>query len=254
MAGRRARILLMIAGVVGASGGAGTSPPATSEPALPAYSAERAYGYLEVLAGQIGERAAGTEAESRAVEYIASQFKSWGLEVNIQAVQVPVWKQRRARLWAEGEVTRDFPAKAIVFAGQTPAAGVSGGFVDLGAASDRDLRGKELKGKIVLIKRDVYIDYPRLLAHRPPQALRDRGHGVLLRSRPAWNSHGLFQFQTRPEGGDTARRGFELRGCRASRADEAPSASDSWSRPTSTGTTRTASSARSGAPSSPTKW
>jgi len=50
-------------------------------PALPDVSAERAYSYLEVLAGEIGERPAGSAAESRAVDYIAGQFKSWGLEV-----------------------------------------------------------------------------------------------------------------------------------------------------------------------------
>ena len=31
---------------------------------LPDYSAERAYGYLEVLAGQIGERPAGSESRT----------------------------------------------------------------------------------------------------------------------------------------------------------------------------------------------
>ncbi len=139
---------------------AGMARPDAATPPLPAYSAERAYEYLEVLAGQIGERAAGTEPESRAVDYIASQFKSWGLEVTVQAVRVPVWHQRRARLWAEGEVTRDFPAKAIVFAGQTKPEGITGEFVDLGSASERDIRGKDLKGKIALVKRDVYIDYP----------------------------------------------------------------------------------------------
>jgi hypothetical protein len=129
-------------------------------PALPAFSAERAYGYLEVLAGQIGERPAGSDAESRAVDYIAGQFKSWGLEVTIQPVPVPVWHERRARLWAEGDVTRDFPVKAVVFSGLTKPDGLTGGFADIGAASAWDLRGKDLKGKIVLIKRDVYIDYP----------------------------------------------------------------------------------------------
>jgi hypothetical protein len=136
---------------------AGADPPI---PALPDYSAERAYQYLEVLAGQIGERPAGTDAESRAVEYIAGQFKSWGLEVTVQPVHVPVWHERRARLWAEGDHTRDFPAKAIVFAGITKPEGLTGEFVDLGTASVRDIRGKDLKGKIVLVKRDVYIDYP----------------------------------------------------------------------------------------------
>jgi len=154
-----ARSLLMLAGAM-LGFWTVTGRPDTATPALPAYSAERAYEYLEVLAGQIGERAAGTEAESRAVDYIASQLKSWGLAVTVQAVHVPVWRQRRARLWAESEVTRDFPAKAIVFAGQTKPEGITGEFVDLGTASERDIRGKDLTGKIVLVKRDVYIDYP----------------------------------------------------------------------------------------------
>ena len=132
-----------------------------AEPAsMPDYSADRAYGYLQKLAGEIGERAAGTEAEDRAVAYISSQFRAWGLDTSVQTVKVPVWHERRARLWADGAETRDFPAKAVVFSGLTPASGLSGEFVDIGTASDRDLRGKDLKGKIVLVKRDVYIDYP----------------------------------------------------------------------------------------------
>lgn len=141
----------------------GASAPVIADPSpppLPNYSAERAYQYLEVLAGQIGERAAGTEAESRAVDYIAGQFKTWGLEVTIQPVRVPVWHEKRGRLWAEGAVIRDFPAKAIVFSGLAPGAGLIGEFVDLGTANAREIRGRNLKGKIVLVKRDVYIDYP----------------------------------------------------------------------------------------------
>jgi Peptidase family M28 len=129
-------------------------------PSLPDYSAARAYEYLEVLAGQIGERPAGSDAETRAVDYIAGKFKSWGLEVTIQAVSVPVWHERRARLWADGGRIVDFPAKAIVFSGLTPPEGLSGEFVDVGSASPRDLKDKDLKGKIVLVKRDVYMDYP----------------------------------------------------------------------------------------------
>ena len=159
MSNRFARSVPLLASLIAGVCASAANPQSTT-PAVPVYSAERAYGYLEVLAGQIGERAAGTAAESRAVDYIASQFKSWGLDVTIQAVKVPVWTQRRARLWAQGDVTRDFPAKAIVFAGQTPAEGVTGEFADIGTASDRDLRGRQFKGKIVLIKRDVYIDYP----------------------------------------------------------------------------------------------
>lgn len=133
---------------------------AAQPPAVPATSSQKAFEYLQVIAGQIGERAAGTEAEDRSVEYISRQFESWGLDTTVLPIKVPVWHQRRARLWAENGFVVDFPAKAIVFSGQTPAEGVSGGFVDVGTASPRDLKGKDLKGKIVLVKRDVYIDYP----------------------------------------------------------------------------------------------
>ncbi len=126
----------------------------------PQVSADRAYGYLEVLAGQIGERPAGTAAEGRAVEYIAGKFREWGLATSIEDIKVPVWHERRARLWAAGEAVMDFPAKAVVFSGVTPPEGVSGELVDLGTVNARDLQGKDLKGKIVLIKRDVYMDYP----------------------------------------------------------------------------------------------
>lgn len=129
-------------------------------PALPDTSAQKAYDYLQVIAGRIGERAAGSEAEDRSVEYICKQFRSWGLNTTVLPISVPVWHERRARLWAENGFVVDFPAKAIVFSGQTPPEGIAGGFVDIGAASPRDLKGKDLKGKIVLVKRDVYIDYP----------------------------------------------------------------------------------------------
>ena len=132
--------------------------PASIAP--PDVSAQRAYGYLEVLAGQIGERPAGSEAETRAVDYISKQFRSWGLDTTTQAIKVPLWHERRARLWTGGEPIVDYPAKAVVFSGNTPPEGLSGEFMDIGTASDRDLKGKDLKGKIVLIKRDVYIDYP----------------------------------------------------------------------------------------------
>ena len=50
--------------------------------------------------------------------------------------------------------------RAVVFSGLTPAAGITGELVDIGSASAREIEGKDLDGKIVLVKRDVYMDYP----------------------------------------------------------------------------------------------
>lgn len=129
-------------------------------PSLPVYSAERAYDHLEMLAGRIGERAAGTEGEALAIDYIRKQFTSWGLKTSLVPIDVPVWHERRARLWVEGRPLIDFPAKAVIFAGRTPPEGITAGFVDLGPARDIDLVGKDLRGKIALIQRDVYLEYP----------------------------------------------------------------------------------------------
>lgn len=146
--------------VLALSGGPVARAGESSTTQFPDVSASRAYGHLEVLSGQIGERPAGTPAEQTAVEYIATQFRAWGLETSVQPITVPVWHEQRARLWADGEFTVDFPAKAVVFSGTTPPEGLSAEFIDIGTGSARDLQGKDLKGKIVLVKRDVYIDYP----------------------------------------------------------------------------------------------
>jgi carboxypeptidase Q len=153
-------VMLVVLGAVGA--GVVWRSPVRAQGAvpLPAYSATQAFKHLEQLAGRIGERPAGSEAEKRAVDYIAGQFKSWGLETQVQTFPVPVWEQKAARLWAEGDRVVDYPAKAVVFGGVTGPEGVTGEFVDIGNASPHYLKGQDLKGKIVLVKRDVYIDYP----------------------------------------------------------------------------------------------
>jgi carboxypeptidase Q len=127
---------------------------------IPAYSAEKAFAHLEYLVGRIGPRPAGSESEGLAADYIAAQFRSWGLDTQIQRFPIPVWHETSARFWVEGDQAVDFPAKVIVYGGLTPPEGISGEFVDIGNASPRYLKGKDLKGKIVLIKRDVAGDYP----------------------------------------------------------------------------------------------
>ena len=133
---------------------------AIAQPVLPDYSAQRAYEHVAVLAGKVGERAAGTEAEQRAVDYIEGRFREWGLKTTVEPVRVPVWTEQRSRLWAKGQETRVYNAKAVVFSGLTSSEGVTGELVDIGSASAREIEGKDLDGKIVLVKRDVYIDYP----------------------------------------------------------------------------------------------
>ncbi|MCW2395766.1 MULTISPECIES: M28 family peptidase [unclassified Sphingobium] len=126
----------------------------------PQYSSEAALAHLEHLAGRIGERPAGTEGEALAIDYIKNKFISWGLKTSLVPVKVPVWHERRVRLWVEGKPLRDFVAKSVVFSGRTAPEGVTGEFIDLGPARPEDIAGRDLKGKIALIQRDVYMEYP----------------------------------------------------------------------------------------------
>ena len=124
------------------------------------YSADKAYEHLEVLAGTIGERTSGSEAEARAAEYIAGKYRSWGLKTSVEKFPIPSWTEHRARLWTAGSQVVDFPSRTVVFGGTTKPEGVVGDFVDLHTASKADLKGKNIKGKIVLVRRDVEVDYP----------------------------------------------------------------------------------------------
>ena len=47
------------------------------------FDGERAFRHVEVLAGEIGPREGGSDAEARAAEYIADQFKTLGLETEV---------------------------------------------------------------------------------------------------------------------------------------------------------------------------
>jgi hypothetical protein len=137
--------------------GASSVPAQT---AIPDVSASSAYEHLKVLAGQIGERTAGSEAEARGAEYIASQFRSYGLKTTIEKFPIPTWREQRARLWTDGGQVVDFPAKTVVFGGVTKPEGIVKDFVDIGAASLRDVKSRELRDKIVLVRRDAEVDYP----------------------------------------------------------------------------------------------
>ena len=150
---------------------AAAGEPGQEKAELPPISPENAFDHLVVLAGAIGERPAGSEEEARAAEYILDQFEGWGLDARIETFRQPLWHPRSARVWTEGEESLYLPSKAIGFGGTTPPEGVTGELVDLGNASAHHLEGKDLSGKIVLIKRDVAADYPdywlteRLLPH-----------------------------------------------------------------------------------------
>lgn len=128
----------------------------------------RAFAHIVRLAGDIGVRVAGTDAEHAGAEYLADVFRAAGLEPTTEAFPVPVWRERRARLVAGG---REVPAIGVCFSGRTT--GHDGEIVPVGdPLRPDDLADIDLAGRIALVHaRNVYVDYPDspqsdlLLAH-----------------------------------------------------------------------------------------
>src|SRR5512134_3843671 len=58
--------------------------PACGRPALTSFSIDRARAHVQMLAGTIGSRPAGTEANDRAREYVVSQLRALGFDVRVQ--------------------------------------------------------------------------------------------------------------------------------------------------------------------------
>ncbi|MGE5813217.1 MAG: M28 family peptidase [Acidobacteriota bacterium] len=58
--------------------------PACSRPAPPAFSTDRAAAHVRMLAGSIGSRPIGSEANARARQYVVDQLRALGFDVRVQ--------------------------------------------------------------------------------------------------------------------------------------------------------------------------
>lgn len=101
---------------------------------------------LQVLAGDIGERPAGSSQEQAAADYIQEQLESFGYQVEQQTFEVSAFLDDRSRVSAEGEDYQAFAMQGSELGeveGQLVAAG-------LGAPGDFP---REVAGNIAVIER-----------------------------------------------------------------------------------------------------
>jgi len=104
---------------------------------------------LQHIAKQIGTRTAGTEQEKQAAEYMARQMEKSGLQVEITDFPALSWSWDEAHLRVSvGDKWREAGCHPLAHSPSTPLEGLEAPLVNLGTGSERDLRGKSLKGKI----------------------------------------------------------------------------------------------------------
>ncbi|TAJ17760.1 MAG: M28 family peptidase [Dehalococcoidia bacterium] len=124
-----------------ASASAVAAPPSKPDP-------DRVMAHLKVLAGDIGVRAAGTDGERRAAEYIAQSLKDSGYQVAVEPFTFDLRYDTSAVRLTDGNV------KALALTG-SPEVEARGPLVAAGMGRPEDFGLRDVKGKVVVLDRGV---------------------------------------------------------------------------------------------------
>lgn len=137
-----------------------------------------AFRHLEYIASQCGTRPATSEAARKAGDYIKQALDAFVDEVEIHEFSLPRCVLESSRLEvAAGDSWQSVPHKPVWFGGDTGNATVEATLAFGGDGSETFLSEAAVRGKVVLIARDSYIDYPddillgRLDHHGPAAVL-----------------------------------------------------------------------------------
>ena len=109
---------------------------------------DRIMAHLTMLAGTIGVRAAGTDGEKRASDYIAQSLKDSGYQVAVEPFSFELRFDTSAVRLPDGSV------KALALTGSPQVEG-RGGLVAAGMGRPEDFALRDVKGKVVLLDRGV---------------------------------------------------------------------------------------------------
>ncbi|WP_347548609.1 M28 family peptidase [Pseudalkalibacillus hwajinpoensis] len=131
-------------------------------------SADNMYNTIALLSKQ--PRAAGTEGEYKAVQYIKSEFERYGYETELQPFTIQEWDGGSAAVSFNGDA---FTGDVHTFNGSINGS-ATGSLVYVGLASADEV-GDEVAGKIALIERGSFSFYEKI------QNVYDKGAiGVIM--------------------------------------------------------------------------
>ena len=131
---------------------------------LESLSVERAFEHIRWLTEEVGERISGTEEERKAAKYLRQVMGDYGLETELQEFEVYNSVPLHAELKVLSPEFRVIEAQAQGHSTSTLPEGVTGELLYLGAGSEADYEGREIKGKIVLAE----------LSYSPPRPEKAR--------------------------------------------------------------------------------
>jgi carboxypeptidase Q len=174
----------------------GTPPSDADRLVSAALDSSKAYDTLEELTDEIGPRLTGSSNAAAAVQWATDRFRSWGITVRNEKVNVPHW----VRGIETGKLVSHRGQKIVLTAlggsVATPAEGITADVVEVSSFDELKALGKEkVKGKIVLYSAAMDMDlvrahksfesYSQAVIYRATGASRAAEHGaaaVVVRS------------------------------------------------------------------------
>lgn len=146
----------------------------------------QAHRHVVRLAGESGPRLAATPQARAAEAQLTSDFEALGLSVERHAFRQPAYRSLGSSLRARtGDRWTALDHQPVWFSGDTGPDGVRGELLAIGNGSEGYVRGHDPAGKVLLISRDSYLDYPddllyrRLLEWKPAAVLFTTNAGAL---------------------------------------------------------------------------
>jgi aminopeptidase YwaD len=116
------------------------------------FDASRALKHVRALAETIGTRVTGSENATRAGDYIAQQFASYGYVIEKQAFAFEQWDDRATRIQITAPEARALDARALRF---SPAGNADAPVVAVSGGAESDFARVNVKDKIALVPRGV---------------------------------------------------------------------------------------------------
>lgn len=125
------------------------------------------YEHAKFFVEECGQRVAGTDSLLKASDYIAKYYQENGIQTETHDFEVPVCKVENSLLKARinGEWT-ELAHTAALFSKETPEGGITLPLVYVENGSVANFKEQDVKGKAVLICRDVYMVYPDISMYK----------------------------------------------------------------------------------------
>lgn len=116
-------------------------------------SADQIYQHIAVLASKDNARITGFEGEHKAADYIAEEFKSYGLKVERQRFPVLSFLDEGVELSIVLPEQKTLDAKNLTFTPPTPKGGITAEIVFANLGMEEDFHNINVDGKIALVER-----------------------------------------------------------------------------------------------------